>query len=187
MSMQFIRGNTYDNPYLGLTLVKPDSWHFIPVPWATASKEETFQNDEEFIEILRKCNKPIFYITDYHDSNDEVYPTVQAVAYINTSAERMDYRPLLEQCVTRLKDTFEGVRILNREENVIFAGYRALYLRASYLLVRTEDGYVYRCQARIYIVITPRFIFTFSFSGPGKGKYKNEKELDQIMASIRIL
>jgi hypothetical protein len=186
MSLDYITDNRYFNPNIGLQIDKPSNWIFIPANWGHAAKEQQFHDDKKMAELLSKANKPIIFMTLQHTDKDFIYPTVQVLNYLNITTGKIDYHMLLNNYLKHMKNVFQDLKIFEKNSSFILSGCRSIYFKGRYSLVRLEDSHLYKCLTRMIVTVTGNFIFVFTFTAPQFGKFKCEKDVEEIIDSIKI-
>lgn len=183
--------NTFYNRSLGFSITKPSDWIFLPSRWAWALKtRQKYELKEDDIkQLMENANSPFVYFHYDHQSEDYVFPTVQACCRPIIKPGQKSRKNLIDAMVSHVHQMDQQARIEEINENAILSGHSGIRIRCIFsLFAKQDDGKPkkLKCVNKSYIIFAHQLAYTIGFSHPSEGPYQNLEDLLEIERSIRI-
>ncbi|WP_419661334.1 hypothetical protein [Desulfosarcina variabilis] len=183
--------NTFNSRALGFSITKPSDWIFLPSQWAWALKtRQRYEFEEDDIKkLMENANVPFVYCHYDHQSEDYVFPTVQACCRPITEPSQENRKDLIDAMVSHVHQMDQQAKIEEINENAILSGHSGIRIRCIFSLFRKQnDGNLkeLKCVNKSYIIFAHQLAYTIGFAHPLEGPYQKLAALLEIERSIRI-
>ena len=183
--------NTFYSRSLNFSITKPSDWIFLPSQWewTLKTRQEYDLKDDEIKQLMENANIPFVYLHYDHQSEDYVFPTVQACCRPRTEPSQENRKNLIDAMVSHVHNMDQQARIEEINENAILSGHSGIRIRCIFsLFTEQEDGKckALQCVNKSYIIFAHQLAYTIGFAHPLEGPYQKLADLLKIERSIRI-
>lgn len=177
--------NKYTNSTLGLSIVKPEDWHFLSIEASQNSLNNVRLKDKQIQEYMRKySSKPIVVITKYPESYSDVNPSLKINIKPFGRLPR-DPHKIMEIIIPTWKRAFRDFEIIQEVEDTMLGGLPATHVQIHYSL-ENNSGEIRSIRSDLWIAMRGDYFFLV-----GSGLKQDEsngsyQEIKQILDSLDL-
>jgi hypothetical protein len=177
--------NHCDQPCLGFSLRKPDSWQFTPPVWSPAAD---FANAADSSWAWIKPNQPFCVAQKLHHSPRHAYSTLQVTARALEIPSQEQAQALLKMQLGVLSKHYGQFEVRDATSDAVIDGHRAIAIRGSFCLITHIEGEQVPVWllTRIHVVFAPGRAFSIGMTSSLDESYYDESDFGQTIASIRV-
>lgn len=178
--------DTYTNPTLGFSLVKPADWKFLTAEQNAENLARTKMKDEEFQKLVQKyASAPLVAITKYEEPYDDLNPSVKVNVRPlgNFSADKPS--AILEFMGKQLETVFEDFKVVTAPEETKVAGLKAGYLKVHFSM-KIPDGRSFPTCSELWVVPRGKHFFMIGAGTRQDEKTGKREEIAKILKTIRM-
>lgn len=178
--------NVYHQPTLGITIIKPDAWHFI-------TSEEVLQNlrktqfEDELLEALVKKfpQKPIVTLTKYKEPYDDLNPSIKVNVKPLRNLSASDPVSILKIASSNLRKAYSNLEYVTKPTETEFADMKAAYLCIDYDLT-LKDGRVFPTRSELWVIPRGKLFFMIGIGTRQDEKTGTREEVKNILETMQI-
>ncbi len=172
--------NEYSNPTLGITIIKPEAWHFATAAEVSENLEHVELNDEGFEAFMKKqATAPTVALTRFDDPYDDLNPTIKVNIRSLGKFSPDDPVRILEFISKPQSKVFADFKFATEPKEVELAGMKAAYMCFDYTL-KTPDGWAFPTRSELWIVPHGN---VFSCLEPARGRMRPQGPARKFMKS----
>jgi hypothetical protein len=185
-SAQGAKDNTYKNPTVGLTLVKPADWHFMTAEQNAENLERTKLKDEQFQELVKKyASAPLVVITKYKEPYDDLNPSLKINMRPLGDFSAEDPKTILTRATAPLKNALKDFKIVTAPKDTNVSGLKAAYAKFHYSL-GIPDGRSFPTCSEMWVVPRGKHFFLIGTGTRQDEKTGKREEIQKIVDSLKI-
>ena len=178
--------NIYTNPTLGITVTKPDKWHFMTAANVAENLQRVQLSNEEFDTLLKThATAPIVALAKYKEPYDDLNPSVKVDVKPLRGLSAADPVRILSIVSGPLSKMFSDLKFVTKPKETELAGLKAAYMCVDYNL-KIPDGRTFPTRSELWVVPRGKMFFIIGIGTRQDEKTGTRIEVHKIIESIKI-
>jgi len=177
-------GETFDNPMLGFSIEKPDSWHFITAEENLENISRSEFKDENVKEMLMKyATAPVVAMMKHEEPYEDINPSLKLNVKPLNNFKANDPKAIVDAVISPMSRMFEEFEIVEGPNETELNGKPAGYVRINYTMT-ISDGTVFPICSELWIVTRDSYFFIIGAGTRQDEKTGRREEIRSILNTL---
>ena len=179
--------DTYENKYVGIKIVKPQTWILATNEDLQSSFDKIKFTDEELQKVLSSNKGTITLVTYYKyniNSVNGLIPTIKVTIRSNPTSNMSDFKQVMVASTNRVKTVVKDFEFIDNFKEVDISNYPGLFYSCRYSFTLANSDTM-KVRTRYYMI--PKGIYFISISLMDNETSENCSEVfDQFLANLQL-
>ena len=177
--------NVYQNPTIGLSITKPDNWHFTSIQQHKENLKNIKLQDKQFTEAIQKYSSaPLVVMTKHPEPHDDLNPSFK-IAIKPFGALPRDSKEIISMTIKPFEIMFKDFKLVEGPKDAEISGLKEAYAKFYYLL-EGQNGKQFLTSSELWVIPQGDYFFLIGVGNKQNSSEEVNTEIKEIISSIKV-